>query len=481
MKPEINLFSGFGGVRSLTAFLPLIVANVDCRAQTGSREETLSPNIIFILADDLGWSSLSGEMDRNNPLSRSDYYETPNIDRLASRGMAFSQGYAPAAISSPSRRSILFGQTPIRQGDNSFPEAYDPVRHNRLTIPLVLKAADPAYRTAHYGKWDIRAGFSPEEVGYDESDGDTGNSQGNNITVSKQDKWTSYYLGKDPKRIETLTARALNFIERNVRENRPFYLQLSHYATHVEIHTKSETYDKFNAKQPGDKHNHAAWAGMLYDLDCSIGRLMAEVDSLGIMDNTYIVFMADNGGVESIPQIKNKMDHPSAFDHKMLNYPLRGGKWVLYEGGIRVPFIVCGPSVQAGGQCDVPVTGCDLLPTFAEMAGYKAPFPEDLDGGSFLPLLATGKGSVDRKTDALFFHRYNKGYPHSAIRKGDYKLVVIWKEGRKELYDLKNDPGELHDMAKQHPDIVRDMYRQMMKYMKETEAEILTSLDNYIK
>jgi arylsulfatase A-like enzyme len=200
------------------------------------------PNIIFILADDLGWSSLSCSMDEGQPDGKSDYHETPNLERLASAGMRFSRAYASASICSPSRRSILFGHTPIRQGDEEFKDRYRPQRSTYQTIPQVLKSIDSRYRAAHYGKWDMRAGFFPEDAGYDESDGDTGNRSGD-VMTDKDDKWTSRFVVGDPKHMFALTARAENFMERQVRSGNPFYLQVSHYATHVDIQARKETYE----------------------------------------------------------------------------------------------------------------------------------------------------------------------------------------------------------------------------------------------
>lgn len=431
-----------------------------------------APNFIFILADDLGWTSLSQAMDDHLPGSRSDYHETPALERLASRGMRFAQGYAPDALCCPTRRSLQFGQTPTRQGDERFPKNYGPGQPARLTIPRMLKAVDARYRTAHYGKWDLRSGLFPEDLGYDESDGNTGNRNGD-VSSDNNSKWDSHYLNNDPKRITTLTDRAVSFVRRNHAAGTPFFLQLSHYATHVDMQTHEKTYEKYLAKPRGRIHSNPAWAGMLEDLDTGIGRLLDEVDRLGLTGNTYIIFMADNGAAEFIPPVKNKLDHPSVFSTPPRNTPLRGGKWVLYEGGIRVPFMVSGPGVKVGAQCDVPVVGWDLLPTLADLAGYKGPMPADLDGGSFRALLAKGEGAVTRPQEPLIFHRYASGYPHSAIRVGDEKLVKIWKTDALELYDLRTDPGERTDLAAQRPERVRALHEQLMVYLRRVDAEVL--------
>ncbi|TNF40063.1 MAG: hypothetical protein EP310_09565, partial [Bacteroidetes bacterium] len=330
-----------------------------------------APNFILILTDDQGWTSTSQLMDERITNSKSDYFETPAIEKLAERGMRFTSGYAPCALCCPTRRSIQFGQTPMRQGDDEqFIQNYANNPNRPKSIPEVIKSVNPAYKTAHYGKWDLRAGIFPEDLGYDESDGNTGNKNGD-VSSDKDNKFTTYFLNNDPKRIETITARAINFMQRNVKSGNPFYLQVSHYATHVDMQTKPETFQKYQQKKKGEIHTNPAWAGMLEDLDSGIGRILEMADELGIAENTYLIFMSDNGGVEFIPPVKNKFDHPSKFKTHPRNYPLRGGKWTLYEGGIRVPFIVAGPGIEPGSQCNVPVAGWDILPTIAELAGNK--------------------------------------------------------------------------------------------------------------
>ena len=426
------------------------------------------PNFIVILTDDQGWSSTSMGMDQNVYQSSSDYYETPNIARLANMGIRFSNGYAPCAVSCPTRRSILYGQTPLRQGDNKqFTENYGP-GSNQLTIPAMLKSIDPAYKTAHYGKWDLRAGFFPEDMGYDESDGDTGNINGSVINMNDPKKFTEVYLYDDPKRIETITARAVNFMERQVKSGSPFYMQVSHYAVHVDIQTKEATYQKYVDKKKGAIHQNAGWAAMLDNLDSGIGVLLDTIDSLGIADHTYIILMSDNGGVEAIPPIKNKLDHPSQLPPS-LNSPLRAGKWTVYEGGIRVPFIVVGPDIQAGSQCDMPVAGWDILPTLSDLAGNKNQLPDQIDGESIRPLLMGANKEIQRKAKGLIFHYFSN--PQSAIRVGDYKLIKFWTTGKVELYHLKTDLGERNDLSTTMPDKVKELEQYLMTYVKSVSAE----------
>ncbi len=431
------------------------------------------PNFILILTDDQGWTCMSSPMDDRLPNAKSDYFETPNIDRLARGGMRFTSGYAPAAICSPTRRSIQFGQSPARQGEERFKANYHPDNQKLLTIPSLLKSIDSHYQTAHYGKWDLRADIFPEDLGYDESDGDTGNGNGN-VFTDKSTKWTEVYVKSDPKRVETLTARALNFMERQTEAGNPFYMQVSHYATHVDIQTREETYQKYLDKEPGSIHTNPGWAGMLEDLDTGIGEILDKVEALGIADHTYIIFMTDNGAAEFVPPVKNKLDHPSVHDKKSRNYPLRGGKWVLYEGGIRVPFFVMGPGIKPGSQSNVPVVGWDILPTLSDLAGNTKPLPNHLEGGSIKSLLEKGDaGTVQRLHEALVFHRYSRGYPHSAIRLGDYKLLKFWNTNKLELYNLKEDLGETQDLSAAMPQKAKALEEKLMNYLKEVNAEIL--------
>ncbi|MBI2273618.1 MAG: sulfatase [Bacteroidetes bacterium] len=431
------------------------------------------PNIILILTDDLGWSCFSSRMDDRLPDSKSDYYETPNIDRLAAQSLRFTRGYAPDPICTPSRRSIQFGQTSIRQGDESFPAAYAPAESRYKAIPQVLKSIDSRYKAAHFGKWDLRAKITPEQLGYDESDGDTGNKNGD-ISSDREEKWSQFFITDNPKQIDSITYRSIRFMQAQVKTKTPFYLQVSHYATHVNFETRKESYERFSRKPVGNKHNNPAWAGMINDLDAAIGELLKSVDALGIANNTYIFLMADNGAVEFIPPVRNRLDPPSSFTTQMRNYPLRGGKWTLYEGGIRVPFMVRGPGISGGAQTDIPVAGWDLLPTITELAGQTVQqAPADRDGVSLAALLRNGgKGSLHRTADDFYFHRYNNGYPHSAIISGDYKLIKFWKTKKIELYNLHNDIGELTDIASREPGKVKELEAKLLRYINQVNPTL---------
>ncbi len=443
-------------------------------ASVSSKNQAITrPNFILILTDDLGWSCFSSKMDDNLVDSKSDYYETPNIDKFVSKSMRFTRGYAPDPICSPTRRSIQFGQTSLKLGDDDdFPKKYS----NAIqSIPQVLKEIDNRYKAAHFGKWDLRAKISPEQLGYDQSDGDTGNQNGNTGEgkEEKEEKWDRYYISENPKQVDSLNARAIKFMKDQVNSKNPFYLQVSHYATHVDFVTRKDSYDKFKVKRAGKKHDNPAWAGMIYDLDTKIGELERMVENLGIADNTYIVLMADNGAVEFIPPVNNKLDLPASFGKQMRNFPLRGGKWTLYEGGIRVPFIVKGPGIQGGVQSSVPVAGWDLLPTFSELAGSKKSM-EHLDGGSFSNVLKNkGKGVVERANKAFFFHRFAKAYPHSAVIMGDYKLIKFWKTNKIELFNISKDLGELNELSNLEKAKANQLESTLMNYIAKNNPDLI--------
>ena len=231
-----------------------------------------SPNFIFILADDQGWNGTSVKMIEDNELSKSDYYETPNIERIASKAIIFSNAYASAPVCAPSRYSIQFGQTParlrmIRVGMNT--EHID--HESKISIPKQLKIINPSYNAAHFGKWGMDS--TPESIGYDLSDGATKNKDGVFNYNSNKLQW-SYNESVDPKKIFSITERAIDFIEKNNEKNTPFFLQISHYAIHSDILARSSTYNKFKDKKPGKIHNNLGLAAMTFDLDESIGLIL---------------------------------------------------------------------------------------------------------------------------------------------------------------------------------------------------------------
>ena len=427
------------------------------------------PNFIVILSDDQSWVGTSQRMIPGNPETASDYFRTPNIERLAAQGMVFSSGYSPAPFCCPTRRSLQVSQTPARHEYQADREGWPAVYRQQLNIPRMLKAADPRYRTAHFGKWDHRYDkVTPADQGYDVSDGPTGNADGNGLgngsgPGSKTGKTSEL---PDPKLVDSLTARAGAFMEEQARAGRPFYLQVSHYAVHLDIQHSAAAMARTDSLRPGKKHNLATFAAMTDDLDASIGRLMEKVRALGLLENTYIFFLSDNGGRGSLPDSKDL--------GLGLNHPLRGAKSNLYEGGIRVPFIVVGPGVKAGSGSEVPVTGLDFLPTMAELSGYPAPLPATIDGGSMTSVLRNaGAGEVKRQRPYLVFHQAVDRAPQSALRWGDLKLVKTWKTGKLELFDLSKDLGEARDLSGTMPEKTKELDRALTTFLTDVKATTL--------
>ena len=436
---------------------------IECFLQTSSSTNN-SPNFIFILVDDQGWNGTSVQMMNSEPLSKSDYHFTPNLEKLAQRGIRFSNAYASAPVCAPSRYSIQFGKTParlslIRVGMNS-----SHINHEELmSIPKALKKINNNYVAAHFGKWGI--GSIPEKLGYDNSDGPTKNKDGGFVNNGTQ--WNHASV-KDPKNIFSLTQKSIDFMQKNTNENKPFYLQISHYAVHASIQSKEETYIKQEQKQLGAQHINPGFAAMTEDLDESLGLILDKIKQLGIQDNTYIIYMSDNGSVPNIPGARKYT--------KSYNYPLRRGKWDALEGGLRVPLIIAGPGIANGNESQVPVSGSDILPTIKDLAGKSNYKLNEIDGGSFKSILFDpSKVEVNREVDGLFFHvPYKNGIalkrPHSAVRKGDFKLVKFQDNGELFLYNIKIDKKESINLISENPKKTKELEKLLMNYLKQVHA-----------
>ena len=423
-----------------------------------------SPNFILILADDQGWNGTSVQMMLDEPGSKSDYFETPNLVKFASRGMRFSNAYSSAPVCAPSRYSIQFGKTParlsmIRVGMNT-----DHINHEGfISIPKALKKINSNYRTAHFGKWGM--GSNPFVLGYDVSDGPTKNIDGN--FDNNKSQWQNV-LKKDPKNIYSLTNRAIEFMNSSTLEKKPFYLQISHYAVHSNIESTQESYNRLKDKPKGLFQKDHGFAAMTYDLDQGIGILLDKIKELGIEDNTYIIYMSDNGSVPNIPGAKKY--------EKSYNYPLSRGKWDAFEGGVRIPLIISGPGIKNGSESAVPVSGSDLLPTIIELASDKSIPLKETDGGSFMSILLNkDKKQIKRSVDGIFFHvPYKNGIalkrPHSAVRQGDYKLIKFQDDKSVLLFNLVKDKKEEINLANQNPEKVKELETILDNYLIEVKA-----------
>ena len=391
------------------------------------------PNIILLLSDDQGWNGLSVPMEPGNPGSGSDFVRTPRLAELAERGMRVSNGYAPAPVCSPSRASIQTGRTPGQlhwtKAARSVTAAdghalIPPVSERNLdaaysTIGEILKQA--GYTTAHFGKWHLSGG-GPGAHGYDAHDGDTGNAD------------AAPHVAPNPVDIMGMTTRAEEFIDAARATGTPFFLQMSYHALHYPQNASPELIERYRAADGRRNEKEILRAAMTEELDTGVGRLIDHLDDLGITENTYIIYMSDNGGGGSGGRQRT----------------LRGGKGGLWEGGIRVPFIIQGPDIPSGSTHDIRITGTDLLPTFAAIAGSKSALPDGIEGGDFLPVLTGNADSVDRPHDFLTFHfphYQGQDGPQSAIIKDDLKLVKHYETDSVQLFDLAIDPGESRDLA----------------------------------
>lgn len=421
-----------------------------------------SPNFILFLTDDQGWSGTSLEMDPNRPASNSDFYLMPRLEQLAQRGMTFSQAYAPAAKCSPTRCSILTGQSTARNQftytDNSIASGTRVVEGitirdipmSDITIAEWLQQQNLNYTTAHYGKWHINSG-GPSAHGFDRSDGETSNSVGDQGGVSQA----------DPKRIFSLTDSADVFMTEAVQQGRPFYLQLSHYAPHTPTEGRPESLMEWgdtNLHPPGQKHSDSEYGAMVSDLDQGLGLLLDRIEALGIADNTYIIYLSDNGAPGN-------------------NRPLRSGKNSCYEGGIRVPMVVAGPAVQEGVYNSTAVVGYDIFPTIIDfVSGSMNDAPADLDGVSLQPTLVNAAlPALDRSGKEIIFHspHFNTSGqvgPQSAIVDGKYKFVVNYEEQELALYDLDADLMEEVDLTSQFPTKAQELCVRLRDYLKQVGA-----------
>lgn len=418
------------------------------------------PNIVLILTDDMGWTDLG--------CFGSNFYETPNIDRLAEEGMKFTNAYASCTVCSPTRASIMTGQYPARLHITDWiaghvrpfaklkvPDWTKELSPEISNVARVLKGA--GYATASVGKWHLGPEPCwPEKQGFDL-----------NVAGCQRGQPPSYF---SPYKIETLTdgpegeflserltAEALKFIERS--KGQPFFLYLPHYAVHTPLQARPEVVAKYKAKaDPDAPHHNPTYAGLVESVDDSVGRVLAKLDELKLADNTIVVFTSDNGGLMSSTS----------------NAPLRAGKGSAYEGGVRVPMIVRWPGVvRAGAVCDAPVVSADYYPTFLAIAGADAPASHAVDGESIVPLL---KQSGTLRRDAIYWHypHYHPGgaTPYSAVREGDFRLVEFQEDGRVELYDLKDDIGEARDLAAKFPDKAAALREKLHAWRQKVGAQM---------
>ncbi len=441
--------------------------------------EKAPPNFIIFYMDDLSWAQTSVKMMDSESESISDFYHTPGVERLAERGMRFTNGYCPTPTCTGSRISIQFGKTSARMqyrfvhdvlSKKQRPNGYA----DEVSIAGVLKASGKNYITAHFGK-----GIGVEQlkdVGYDVTDEFEKTAPNGNLHGDKEDIKSKKPLPEDdPKRIYSLTKRSVDFVREHAGK-RPFYMMISHYAVHVShaatpaaLARWQKKYDALKNK-PTDAQalkefnagHDPLYGAMLEEADANLGLLLDELQKAGELDNTYIVFTSDNGS-ETIRRDADGFRFCGA---------LKEGKYSTFEGGLRVPFIVAGPGIKPGSQCDVPVVQWDLLPTFRDLSGSQAPLPSGVDGGSLRDVFERGnKGKVSRGAPGLIFH-FPSYYqpPISVIRIGDYKFMRHMNTGEIKLFNVSSDYREQHDLAKTMPEKVAEMDRILRDYVEEVDG-----------
>ena len=410
------------------------------------------PNIVFILADDQGWNALSTRMDPNEPGSGSTYYQTPHLAKLAGEGMRFSQAYAPAPTCSPTRHAIQFGRSPTSLKIWGADGIQDWDAKDSESLANTLKRLRPDYVCGHLGKWHI--GRTPGELGYDVHDGANSNATGNSKDPD------------DPKRIFSLSRAGNAFMEEQVKAGKPFFLQISHYADHLAYQAKTETIEKYEteyADRATKYQNSPLWAAMNENLDKGVGMVLDKIDELGIRENTYVIYTADNG-------YESKLDFGyHVHERKFYKaFPQRSHKYHVSEGGIRVPFIVRGPGIPANTHSGVPVVGTDVYSTVMHIVSGPGSLPGRVEGASLLPhLLSGGDTPVVRKDPFLVFKYTKPKLPHDiAIVQGEYKLIKDIDTDRMFLFNLKEDIGESHDLSKVKPELAKSMYNDMTAYFK---------------
>ena len=480
--------------RDLKKTILVASAFLACCCTGVNAQEKNPPNIVFILADDLGINDVAAFASHFTGKKTDElFYETPHLDKLVSNGIAFSQAYANP-LCSPTRASIMTGKNAARSGFTTatprtptfynqklpVPEGHspydaidhkDPIKEQQAWLngksntglqpsPANLPNVLDSHHSVFIGKWHLGGhmvrGLQPGDHGFDA------------VWYSMDSGGTDYFATVPNDYLtDYLTERAENFLARYGAEQKrgipqkPFFLYLCHFAVHTPLQAPKESIARFaNKPQKGTLGHHSAtYAAMIKHLDDSVGRIMATLKKQGLDKNTLIVFASDNGGAE----------YTGSTD----NAPFKGGKATMYEGGVRVPLVYYMPGKYEGGVwCDNVVSAYDHLPTFAAITGNK--IPEDLDGKDLTGILANPKAKAADRT-IIWHYPYNVKVMHpdynlpltpcTAMRKGDYKLIWDW-HGKLELYDIVKDPYEENDMADGFSELKNEMLKELQSWLK---------------
>lgn len=454
----------------MNSALPLFAA---LALPLASARAAQSPNFVMILGEAQGWASMSEPLDDRNPKgSRSDLIETPNLDSIAKAGVRFSDFYAASPRCTPTRAALVTGKSPallhmtfVNEGKrdggvNPGDKVIAPPTSTELpakveTMATILKRA--GYATAHFGKWHLGRA-NPREHGFDENDGANSNGGPDNVE------------SPNPKQAYAIANQGMDFITRQVRAGKPFFLQLSQYPGRGPETALAETVEAVK-RRLGTRmdYQRIGLAAGDEEIDRTIGQVLAKLKELGVMTNTCIIYTADHGA-----QGRNA------------NGALTNGKGTVWEGGLRVPLLVAGPGIKAGAFSHVRASTVDILPTVLELAGIKSDaLPKGIEGGSLAGILKQGDSApVNRPREELVIHfpHYDKDDlgPASAILLRDYKMIRFFEEDpKRRLFDLKRDISEEHDLAAAKPDVVAAMEKRLNEYFALVNAGIPAPNPNY--
>lgn len=518
-------------------FLSCIIAGGQQPAKNAAGKKRM--NVIFFLVDDYGWKDVG--------YNGSTFYETPHVDSFSREAQKFNNAYAACHVCSPSRASIMTGCYPARigltdwlPGRQDFPfqkltnvvsEQHLP--YNRITLPEALK--NNGYHTAIFGKWHLGEDSASTE------------RQGFELHIPQWNKgWPNgtYFSPYNMKGLEggpdgeyltdRLTNEALHYMEENKDE--PFFLYLSQFAVHDPIQGRPDLVKKYEKKlaamqkpsgpayilegNPDSSYQFTAqelndllkdpaykgfksfpdrlvkikqfqdnvqFAAMVEDMDENFGKVLAKLKELGIEDRTIVIFFSDNGGMSAANFFKpDRVIAPANLDKAFStsNFPLRGGKGWLYEGGIREPLLIRWPGItQAGSFSNEPVISTDFFPTILNMLGLPLMPKQHADGVSIVPLMK-GKTHLDRK--AIFWHfphysNHGMQSPGGAVRSGDYKLLEYYENNTVQLFNLANDPGEQHDLSASMPAKVKELKAMLHEWRKKVGARMMKPNPDYHK
>lgn len=434
------------------------------------------PNIVLLLADDLGWTGLRS--------FGSDFYETPNLDHLAGQGLKFTNAYSGCTVCSPTRASLMTGMYPARlrltdfiAGQNrpyarmTIPEWTRGLDEQWVTLAEALKAG--GYRTIHVGKWHL-------DFPRQKNPGST--SHGFDVSHDKPRGTRGYFINDEKVKslgltsnytTDYLTDKAVEEIDKSGDE--PFFLYFAYHVPHTPIQGREDLVNYFKAKaDPAAIHHNPTYAAMVKSLDLSVGRVLKSLEEKGLADDTLVVFISDNGGLTQ---------RYGVHDGFTENLPLRRGKGSAYEGGVRVPALARWPGViREGEESETPIMTTDFYPTFLKAAGIvgDAGHNSQVDGVSLIPVF--DDPAHDFKRD-LFWHypHYHAGGdgPYSAIRSGDWRLIEFLETGKLELYNLKYNLSESVNLAGRYPGKLDELKEKLDQWRNSVSAQMPTFNPNF--